>query len=414
MGRTNKKLPLVALVAATALSIAGNTMALLAVPWFVLETTGSASQTGFATAFFFLPVPVAGIFGGAIVDRLGYKRSSVTADLLSGSTIAMIPLLHVTVGIEYWQLLVLVFVGTLFDSPADTARYSLMPDLADAANVPIERITAIEQGVIHVARLGGAPLAGLLIAVLGAEHVLWFDAATFAVSAGLVAFAVPTAARSGEGAATDYVTDLKEGFAFVVRDRALLAIIVTVGLTNFIGLIVTAVLPTYADQVYDSSLALGLILGLSGGGALVGLTLFGAFGNRLPRFLVFAGGNLVVGLAMWLYPLELPLLILLAGRFVSGVASGPIGPVMGATFFERAPDNMRARVVGMSVAVAWTGTPLGALTGGFLVGAIGLTETLVVAAAAFTLVALASFVNPALRGMSAQPRSEVIRGASEA
>jgi len=69
----------------------GNTFAALAIPWFVLQTTGSASKTGITGFFTILPVVLAGFLGGALVDRLGYKRSSILADVASCIPVALIP-----------------------------------------------------------------------------------------------------------------------------------------------------------------------------------------------------------------------------------------------------------------------------------------------------------------------------------
>src|SRR5687767_6331705 len=117
--------PLGALLAADGISQTGNMMTMLAVPWFVLETTGSAAQTGITAAVEALAIVAAGFLGGALVDRLGHKRTSVAGDLASGATVALIPLLHLTVGLAFWQLLALVFLGALLDTPGWTARRSL-------------------------------------------------------------------------------------------------------------------------------------------------------------------------------------------------------------------------------------------------------------------------------------------------
>src|SRR5512137_2600386 len=101
------RVPIVALLTANAISMTGHVLAVIAIPWFVLQTTGSATQTGITGFFSILPVVVAGLFGGALVDRLGYKRTSVIADLASGITVALIPILFFTVGLQFWQLMVL-------------------------------------------------------------------------------------------------------------------------------------------------------------------------------------------------------------------------------------------------------------------------------------------------------------------
>ena len=92
--------PLFALYAANAVSMTGNVAALIAIPWFVLQETGSAALTGLSGFFAFLPIVFAAFFGGVVVDRLGFRTSSVVADLTSAAAVAAIPLLHTTVGIE--------------------------------------------------------------------------------------------------------------------------------------------------------------------------------------------------------------------------------------------------------------------------------------------------------------------------
>ena len=182
-----KRLPLFALLAANAISFTGNAMSMVAVPWFVLETTGSASQTGITAAVIAVAAILAALVGGSAVDRLGYKRMSVVSDLASAVPVALVPILHHTTGLAFWQLLVLVFLSALLDTPGNSARLALVPELAAKAEMPLERANAAMQSLQRGANLVGAPIAGLLIAVLGAANVLLIDAATFAVSAVLVA-----------------------------------------------------------------------------------------------------------------------------------------------------------------------------------------------------------------------------------
>ena len=126
--KAKNNIPIYSLFTANAISLVGNVLSAIAIPWFVLQTTGSATRTGITGFFNILPVVLAGFFGGTLVDRLGYKRTSIIADLASGITVALIPLLYFTVGLEFWQLMVLVFFGALLDSPGSTARSAYTGD----------------------------------------------------------------------------------------------------------------------------------------------------------------------------------------------------------------------------------------------------------------------------------------------
>ena len=142
-GRTSLR----ALLTANAISLTGNKMTLLVIPWFVLETTGSPSRTALAGFFAFLPIPLSSLLGGPLIDRVGFKRMSILADLASAGAVAAIPLLHATIGIEFWQLLVLVFLGALLDAPGGTARASLLADVAEDAETTLERATSLEDAI---------------------------------------------------------------------------------------------------------------------------------------------------------------------------------------------------------------------------------------------------------------------------
>jgi MFS family permease len=177
---------LYSLFAANAISLVGNVFSTIAIPWFVLQTTGSAARTGITGFFTILPVVLAGFFGGTLIDRLGYKRTSIISDLASGVTTAMIPVLHFTIGLEFWQLMVLVFLGALLDAPGNTAREALLPELAKQAGMPLERATSLIHVIERGSRLVGAPLAGFLIGIMGTENVLGLDVVSFFVSAGII------------------------------------------------------------------------------------------------------------------------------------------------------------------------------------------------------------------------------------
>ena len=71
----NSQAALYSLYAANAISMTGNQLALLAIPWFVLATTGSAAQTGITAFFTLLPTVISTFFGGTLVDRMGFKQA---------------------------------------------------------------------------------------------------------------------------------------------------------------------------------------------------------------------------------------------------------------------------------------------------------------------------------------------------
>ncbi|HEY7599546.1 MAG TPA: MFS transporter, partial [Candidatus Limnocylindrales bacterium] len=368
-----RRVPLLALFGADAISVTGNVLALVAIPWFVLEQSGSAALTGIVAFFTTLATVLASFFGGAFVDRLGFRRMSVISDVASGISIALIPVFHWTLGgIETPLLIGLVFLGALLDAPGTAARSSMLPDVAAIAGTPLERAAGISQAIRRGATMLGAPIGGALILLVGTEGVLVVDAVSFGASAllvGLLTPAVRHAPREGAepAARPGYVAELLAGVRFIWADRLARAIVATIMLTNFLDApIFSVIMPVYVREVYGSAVQLGVLLGTFGGAALVSSLVFGAIGPRLPRRLTFGLAFVVAGLPFWILAVSPPFALAVAAAAVVGLAAGPINPILSTVMFERVPADMRGRVIGPLTAGAWVAMPLGMLMAGFV------------------------------------------------
>ena len=398
--KQNNPIPLYSLYTANAISLVGNVITMIAIPWFVIQTTGSATQTGITGFFTILPMVLAGFFGGTFIDRLGYKRASILSDLASGATTAMIPLLYFTAGLEFGQLMVLVFFGALLDAPGGTARHALLPDLAEQAGMPIERATSLAHVIERSARLIGAPLAGLSIGILGTANALWLDAASFFVSAGIIWAFIPTTRAYEEKEPGNYLAQLQDGLRFIRRDSLILTLVVILMLMNGLDALFGGVLqPVYVKEVYGDALSLGLLLSANGGGAVIGGLIFAAVGHRLPRHAIFVGAFVFTGLRFWVYALYPPAWVLILVTLITSLGAGPISPIIGAIEFERIPAHLRGRVVGAITAGVGLAMPLGLLLGGFLTEAFGTLIMMVGLACAQLLTATSMAFIPAMKEM---------------
>ena len=85
-GGRRRLMPLIALLVANGFSLAGNAITMVVVPLYVLGDTDSVLAAGLAGAFVTVPVIIGGAFGGVLVDRLGFRRAAIIADLASGIT----------------------------------------------------------------------------------------------------------------------------------------------------------------------------------------------------------------------------------------------------------------------------------------------------------------------------------------
>ena len=396
--------PIISLLTAEAISLVGNVLSAIAIPWFVLQTTGSATKTGITGFFTILPVVLAGLLGGTLVDRLGYKRTSILADIASGVTTALIPLLYFTIGLEFWQLMVLVFLGALLDAPGSTARSALVPELAEMAHMPIERATSLIHIIERGSRLVGAPLSGLLIALIGTENVLWLDAASFFISAGIIAVTIhihPIVQREEKKVSGNYFGELREGLRFIFYDKLMLAIVIMIMATNFLDAVFSGVVqPVFVKQVYGEALDLGLLIAANGGGAVIGALIFSAIGPRLPRHAVFVFGFVLTSLKFFLYATYPPLWVALIGVLIFSMGAGPLNPIIGAVEYERVPKDMRGRVFGAVSAGAWSAMPLGMLIGGLMTEQFGAHTMLLGLGAIYFLTTFSMAFIPAMKEMN--------------
>lgn len=395
------RVPLVALLAANAVSMVGNNLGAVAVPWFVLETTGSAARTGVVAFATVLPTVAAAVAGGALADRFGNRRVSVVADIVSSVTVALIPLLHETVGLAFWQLVALVFLGALLDAPGNTARMALVPDLAEAGGVPLERANGASQAIQSGSMLLGPLLAGAAIAWIGTSSVLWLDAASFLVSAAVcLAFMPATRVAGGAARGARYLDDVKEGIAFIRRDRFLVSMLIVGAIANFAGApLFSVVLPVYARNWHGEATDLGLILGAVGAGSLLGALAFGSVGARFRRRPLVLTLSFVSAAPVAVLALHPPIWIAAAAMALSGFGDGSVNPLMITIIYERVPPALRGRVIGTMLASILAAAPLGMLVMGWAIAPAGIDAVIVLIATILLLVTLLFALAPALRNL---------------
>ncbi|TFC23663.1 MFS transporter [Cryobacterium glucosi] len=406
---------LTALLAAHVVSQTGNVVTLFAVPFYVLATGGTGIEVGTAAFFATAPVIIGGPLGGVVVDRIGYRRASILADLISGVTVLAIPVLALTIGLPFWGLLALVFLSGLLDTPGQTARRVMLPAFSAEAHVRLERSVGFLDGAERLARLLGAPLGGILIAGIGPLNALFVNAGTFALSA-MITWLFVARPLTGERmpaaaelpANDGYWSALAEGFRFVTRDPLLRAVVLLVLVTNvFDAARGSSLLPLYAHDSLGGAAAFGVLVAVMGGGALLGTVVFGFFAHRLPRRVTFSVCfALAGGPSLFAFAAGLPFPWLIAATALSGVAAGAINPILGTVELERVPEGMRARVFGLINAGAWAGVPAGALLGGIGADTVGLQASFFIIGVLYVVVTLLPLGIPVFREMEPRPFSQ--------
>lgn len=428
---------MVALLIASTVSITGDSFTRLAAPWFVLATTGSAAKTGLAAFAATLPSVISAAVGGPAVDRLGLRRSSVLTDVGCSLAIGLVPTLYLAHALSFPALLVAIAAASLLHSPGDTAREVLVPPLARTAGITLTRAAGMVDGANRTARMAGFSLAGALVALLGATPVLYLDAASFAVSATLIGLLVPAglaetgsqpaAARQERGkprprprrsagkadrpvrTCPRYLVDLTDGLRFLWRTRVLRAVSLMVLVTNGLDQAYTAVLlPVYERAQGHGASSVGLILGATSLGQVVGAFAFSAIGHHLPRRAAYTIAFMLIGAPkLLLVTAGLPLWALAMVLSLLATPAGMLNPLLATLLYDRVPPALRTRVFGAFTASVLAAIPFGGLAAGYVAGALHGRFPLWLFGFCYLLTTLAPLVVPAFKEMRAQQREPV-------
>lgn len=404
-----RRTPLVGVLVAEGISFLGTRISMIAIPWFVLSTTGSATQTGLVAAAEITPLVLFKALGGPLLDRVGSRRVTLACDLLSAFVVAAIPLLHGLGMLSFPTLLVLVAVAGALRGPGDAGKAAMTPEIARVAGWSLERVSGLASAVERTSTMGGAALAGLLVATVGATNALYVDAASF-----LVAFAVFGVATTGLGRPvvvdtgadpTSYVTELRQGWDFLRTEPVLVAICAMVAVTNLVDQAYAAVLaPVWAKESGAGVAVLGGLFAVMSGASVIGALTAARWGETLPRFRTYVIAFLVCGAPRFVVmALESPLWAVFAITAVAGVASGFLNPILGAVILERIPAHLLGRVTSLNTALCWSLMPLGGVLGGLAVAGLGISPALLLAGAAYFLTTMAPTRVPSFRRMDRAP-----------
>jgi MFS family permease len=402
--------PLYGWLTASIVSLCGTRLSMIAVPWFVLTTTGSATSTGLIGFAEMLPYVAAKAAGGPLIDRVGARRVSVSADVGSTLAVVAIPALHLAGMLSMGTLAALVASAGMLRGPGDGAKSALIPSIATAARAPVERVTGLGSAVERLATTAGSALAGALVALIGPINALVIDAASFAVAALLIAATNGAVVDAVRAATTDerYLTQLRAGWRFLRSDAVLVAMVVMVGLTNLVDQAYTAVLvPVWALHDGGGAGAIGLLFAVFAAGSTVGSLLAATVASGLPRFPTYVVAFLIAGGPRFaVLALGLPVSAVLVTAVVCGFASGFINPILGALVFERVPSELVGRVSSLNSSLCWSLIPFGSLVGGALVATAGLVPALLLCGAAYFAVTMLPTVRPEWRSIDVRAHRE--------
>ncbi len=389
-----RKRGLLPLLAAEVVSSLGSQMTFLALPWFVLVTTGSPTKMGIVLAAELAPIALLGIPSGALVSRLGARRTMLVGDAGRAPLMAAIPILHALGLLSFPLLLVCVALVGVFIAPYFASQRVILPEIVGEDEQLVAQANAFVEAAIRLTSLLGPAAAGLLIAFVGSTNVLYIDAASFAFSFLMLRFFVP---RRPTLPATDASRGLLAGVRYLLADRLLATLALTSLLLNGFGQMLVASLPVLAFHDFgESSKVAGAFFGAFGAGALLGSVIAVKVMHRFDpiRLGAFAFVGLVAPL--WLLGLDLPATGVMAVLFVSSIFGPLINAPLIGVLTTRTPEALRPKVMTAVVTFALLAGPAALVVVGPLLAAIGARGVFVVVAAGES-VAVALFAVVALR-----------------
>jgi len=342
-----------ALLASRALSVAGDSLSLVALMLHVASSTGQA----FAVAVLLLVGDFApallGPLTGAVADRFDRRRLMIGCEVTQAVAVGVLAL---TLPPLPW-LLVLVAVRAVAAQLFLPASRAAVPALVPDADLPAAN--AALGLAANAAEVVGPFLAAALLPLVGTRGVLAVDALTFLISAVLLRFLGRTSSAPPENG---LLTDARAGLGHLLRTPLLRAVVV-----GFCGVVAFNGVDDVALVVLGATgPAAGLLLGAAGVGLLLGYALLGRYGSALgPRLLILAGfgvnslGNLLTGVAATVFAAAF------TAQAVRGLGIAAMDVGTNTALHRLVPEHLLGRAfgnlygaVGVAAAVSYLGGAL--------------------------------------------------------
>jgi MFS family permease len=373
-------------------SVSGTWMQSVAQAWLVLQLTGSGVALGGTVALQFLPMLLAGAWGGVIADRFDKRTILIgtqSADAVLALTLAV---LTATGAVQLWMVFVLAFLLGLVNLVDMPARQAFVTEMVGAENVA--NAVSLNSVVVNAGRIVGPAVAGILVATVGIAVCFFVNAASYlAVIGALLAMrrlellpAPRIPRRRGQ---------LREGLDYAWGDRELRRTLTMVAVVGLLAFNFSVFLPLMTQQVFGSGAAtLGALYSLLGLGAVAGGLLVAARGRTDGGLMAAAGiasgAALIAAALMPTLTLELVAVVPLGLATIVFVASA------NSLLQLRSDPRMRGRVMALYGVLFLGTTPIGSPAVGWLAERAGVREAMVLAGA-ITLAAAAWVARSVLR-----------------
>jgi hypothetical protein len=322
----------------------GDVAFIVALPWLVLQMTGSAAVLG--SILVAVAIPRAGLMllGGAVSDRISAKTILIVGNVALTLCVGAVALLAFHHALALWMLYVLAIIFGVADAFAIPAIKVLVP-----AIVSKDQLTAANsllQSTTQVCLLAGGAVAGILIQRFGVVPALAIDAGSFLfLIAAIAAIRTPLDDRLHT---SSLLASVRDGIAYAVGEPLTRTLVVVIATVNFcltgatqIGL-VALIHARFGSAAYYGSLVTTIAIG-----SLVGIVLAGAIRPpaNIPAAVLRAGAILGVCIGALAFPL--PIAAIFGLLLFCGVVAGFVNVHIVSALQKNVPSAMLGRVMSL-------------------------------------------------------------------
>jgi len=392
------------LQATNAVSGISNGIVMIAVPWLVLDMTGSAAKAGLLAALSSIPgIFVSPIVGG-LVDRFGRRAISMFSDMMSLISVLMFVLINWVGDLTYGWILVVAVLGACFDPAGYTARKSLIPNAASASGIDVDTANGRHEGIFSIGWMVGPAIGAACIEFSGPILAFGITAFMFALATLFVSLMKVDDAHGKTIAHHDdgherFVDSLKSGLRVLIQDKPLLSLTLAFFLLSAMYMpIDTVIFPTYFESI-NNPRALGLLFASLAAGMVIGSFSYGKLAARFSTKTLLRLVVLISSLALFPMSLLPSRWLFVVLGFFAGLSWGPFNPLWNTVVQTRVQPDLQGRVYGLQVSLLYAGPPVGQLIIGASVDHFGLQPTFVVVMSIFAATGVLIASLPVFRGL---------------
>ena len=399
--------PLYLLEGANALSGLSNAIAIVTVPWLIFERTGSATQAGVVVALSAIPGIFISPFVGALIDHYGRKRVSIGSDLLSALSVMLFPIWDSLFGLTFASIATFAILGAAFDPAGYTARKSLIPDVAKASNISMDKLNSWHEAVFSAGWAIGPAIGAIAISLVGAANSMWIIFAAFMLAIVLISVLhvgdLGLEHREEINDKEKFWPSTMRGLQVLNSDKAMLYLTLSIVFLAMVYLPTESiVLPKYFSDINDPR-GLGYVLSSMAIGGIGSMLAYPQLVKRFKKRSIVIGALAATALAMIPMTFFPPIGLFVLSGFLLGLGWGPMNPLMNSLVQQRVAPHIQGRVFGIQTSLFYASGPIGMFVTGVCVDTFGVRPVYTAAVVILILIQVVIMTLPSLHDLDRDP-----------